>query len=95
MEEQQKAFECFSLNASDLIRLRRALYGPDDAKALMLRCYRKHPKATRINETMLLDSWQEQDDALNEALEGATPGTERARRQQRNDEFLAARRRTL
>ena len=71
--------ENFSKTATGWIALRRALYGDKDAQALVLRCFRKHPKASRINEPMVLQCWQEQDDAVAEAL-GFDPQAEREAR---------------
>lgn len=67
--------ETFSNNAADLIRLRAWLYGWPDAKVLMIRCYRRS-KASRINETTVLNQWR----ALDAAMERAGVWEERARR---------------
>jgi hypothetical protein len=58
--------ETFSRNAADLIRLRAAFYGPEDAKVLMMRCYRRS-KATKINERTVLNAWAELDAAMEQA----------------------------
>lgn len=58
-----------------MIRLRLALYGPEDAQALMRRCYRRS-KSDHINERTVWAAWQEQDDALDAAL-GFSPAQER------------------
>jgi len=66
-------FESFSKSAADWIRLRLALYGPEDAQSLVRRCYRRS-RADRINERTVLAAWQELDDALNAVIEhDATP----------------------
>jgi hypothetical protein len=73
--------ESFSRNAADMIRLRRALYGPDDAKALMMRCFKRSPKAVKINETTVLNCWEEQDDAADAALGFDGPAERAAKRE--------------
>lgn len=70
--------ETFSRNASDWIRLRRALYGAEDAQALMLRCF-KSSKAGKVNETTVLNCWQAQDDELDAALGFDAPAERAAR----------------
>jgi hypothetical protein len=60
-------FESFSRTASDWIRLRLALYGPEDAQALIRSCYRRS-KSDRINERTVLAAWAELDAAKNAAL---------------------------
>lgn len=57
--------ETFSRNAADLIRLRAWLYGWDDAKVLMMRCYRRS-RAERVNEATVLRVWIELDEAMTE-----------------------------
>jgi len=73
--------DSFSKPAADVVRLRRALYGPEDAQALMLRCF-KRSKATRVNETTVWHCWQDQDDALDAALGHDAPA-ERAEAKER------------
>jgi hypothetical protein len=58
----------FSVNAADLVRLRRALYGADDAKTLMMNCFKVRPNSTRVNETTVLNQWQLMDDTACAAL---------------------------
>jgi hypothetical protein len=67
MDTLTVTFESFSRNAADLLRLRRALYGLEDAQALMLRCFRRS-KASKISETTVLNCWSEQDETLDNAL---------------------------
>ena len=74
------ALTSFSVNARDWIRLRRALYGPEDAQALMLRCF-KASKANKINETTVQNVWQAQDDALEAALGYDAPAERKAARE--------------
>ena len=74
------AMSSFSVNARDLIRLRRALYGPEDAQALKLRCF-KASKASKINETTVQNAWQAQDDALDAALGYDAPAERKAARE--------------
>jgi hypothetical protein len=62
------AFESFSVMASDWIRLRRALYGAEDAQALMLRCFRLSHSGRKVNERTVLRAWSEQDRSINKAL---------------------------
>jgi len=69
--------ETFSKTAADWIRLRRALYGPEEAKALMMRCYRRS-KSGRINERTVLAAWQELDDALNAVIQDDSSPSDRA-----------------
>jgi hypothetical protein len=62
-------FETFTNVAADWIRLRLALYGPEDAQALMFRCFkRQRGRDAKVNERTVLACWQAQDDAVNEAL---------------------------
>lgn len=57
-----------------------SLYGPEDAQALMLRCF-KRSKATRVNEVTVWNCWQDQDDALDAALGYDAPAERAAARQ--------------
>lgn len=75
--------ESFSANAADAVRLRRALYGREDAQALMMRCFKKS-KAVKVNETTVWNCWQEQDDEQEAAMGFDAP----AERQQRNEAFM-------
>lgn len=79
--------EMFSKPAAGWIALRRALYGDQDAKALVLRCFKTHPKVAKVTEPMVLNCWQAQDDALNAALGIDGPAERRARK----EAFLASR----
>lgn len=69
----------FSVNAGDLIALRRWLYGAADAQALMLRCFARRPHSGRISEPIVLDEWQAMDDLCARAA-GIDPDAERAER---------------
>lgn len=60
--------ESFSKNAADWIRLRLAFYGPDDAQALMLRCFRRS-QSEHINERTVLAEWAVQDALIIAALD--------------------------
>lgn len=62
--------ESFSRNAGDLIRLRAALYGPEQAQALMLRCFKRSRRGRKVNETTVLNCWSEMDEAIKKVLEG-------------------------
>lgn len=61
--------ESFSRNAADLIRLRRAIYGPEDAQALMMGCFRRSKAGRTINERTVLTVWSELDAEANAMLE--------------------------
>lgn len=63
--------ESFSKVAADWIRLRRALYGPEEAQQLMRRCFQRS-RSEKINETTVLACWQEMDDEWNAAIKGET-----------------------
>lgn len=69
--------DSFSVNAADAIRLRRALYGPLDAQALILRCF-KRSKAGKVNESTVWNCWQEQDDELDAAAGFDAPAERQA-----------------
>lgn len=62
--------ESFSQLAGDLIRLRRALYGPDDAKFLILACARRS-RSAKINVRTVERVWQAMDEAYLAAAKAA------------------------
>ena len=69
----------FSVNARDWLQLRRALYGIEDMQGLMLRCF-KSSSANKVNETTVLNCWQQQDDVLDAALGYDAPAERKAAR---------------
>ncbi len=62
------AFESFSAVASDVVRLRLAMYGPQQAQLLMRVCFRLS-KRGKISEPTAWKAWQMIDDAWDQLVE--------------------------
>lgn len=61
--------ESFTPNAADLIRLRRALYGPEQAQSLILRCFKRRPASVKINLRTAETAWAELDAEIHAQLD--------------------------